>query len=468
MSSPLKQNTTTIQNLLNKINSLPEAGSGSIELPELTNEGSASDLLSGKQLIDQDGKVVTGNMPNNGAMTSTMDGINTKSISIPAGYTSGGTVSLDNTIDNEVDIQEDLITQIATALEGKAAGGEQATPVISVSPTNGLITATAGTKSTTHQLAFQAAKTITPSVTSQIAVSSGYYAGGNVIVAGDSNLVAGNIKSGVSIFGVSGTLEIGSDSGSSDGDGVFEQVLNRSFRYVNDSIATAIGSYAFGGCTSLQTLSFPAAKTIGKFAFTHCSQLTTVSFPSVTNIGEGAFSQCRVLYTVDFPVTTYIGTSAFGNCENLKTLSFPAVKTIGSSAFYGCGGLITVSFPKAITIGQSAFAFCDVLSAVNLSAVTTIENGAFYRCQRLKTLSFPAIETIGSSAFYDCWNLTSLYLMNSTICELLNSNAFNTTPIKGNSPSINVYGSIYVPTSLLTSYKAATNWAYFSNRIVGI
>lgn len=94
-----------------------------IELPELTNEGSASDLLSGKQLIDGDGNKVIGNMANNGSIMSTMDGIDIKSITVPAGYTSGGTVSLDNTIDNEVDIQTDLIEQINNALEGKAGGG---------------------------------------------------------------------------------------------------------------------------------------------------------------------------------------------------------------------------------------------------------------------------------------------------------------------------------------------------------
>lgn len=77
---------------------------------------------------------------------------------------------------NNTDLQEVLQT-----LQTKAAGG-QATPVISVS-SNGLITATAGTKSSTHQLAFQAAKTITPTTASQIAVSSGYYTGGNITVA---------------------------------------------------------------------------------------------------------------------------------------------------------------------------------------------------------------------------------------------------------------------------------------------
>ena len=54
---------------------------------------------------------------------------------------------------NNLDLQT-LIDQ-ANALPD--AGGEQATPVISVNRSNGLITATAGTKTSTHQLAFQSA-----------------------------------------------------------------------------------------------------------------------------------------------------------------------------------------------------------------------------------------------------------------------------------------------------------------------
>lgn len=51
----------------------------------------------------------------------------------------------------------------------------------------------------------QAAKTVTPSASEQVAVNSGLYTTGAVKVAGDSDLVAGNIKSGVAIFGVKGT-----------------------------------------------------------------------------------------------------------------------------------------------------------------------------------------------------------------------------------------------------------------------
>lgn len=42
---------------------------------------------------------LTGTMPNNGAIAGTFDGIVTTSYTIPAGYTSGGTVSLDGSIE---------------------------------------------------------------------------------------------------------------------------------------------------------------------------------------------------------------------------------------------------------------------------------------------------------------------------------------------------------------------------------
>ena len=65
-----------------------------IQLPTLTNTGSASDLLNGKQLIDDDGNIVTGTMVNNGTVNATLN-TNTTSYTIPAGNHSGsGKVSI--------------------------------------------------------------------------------------------------------------------------------------------------------------------------------------------------------------------------------------------------------------------------------------------------------------------------------------------------------------------------------------
>lgn len=92
----------------------------------------------------------------------------------------------------------------------------QATPTILVSP-SGLITASAtqssgyvssGTKSRTKQLSTKGSTTYTPGTNNQT-ISSGTYLTGTQTIKGDSNLIANNIKSGVSIFGVNGSYEGG-------------------------------------------------------------------------------------------------------------------------------------------------------------------------------------------------------------------------------------------------------------------
>lgn len=79
------------------------------------------------------------------------------------------------------------------------------TPEISVSNT-GLITATCGSKSATQQLPTQGARTIVPSIT-PVTISAGKYTIGDITINGDPNLIVGNIKAGVSIFGVPGTMQ---------------------------------------------------------------------------------------------------------------------------------------------------------------------------------------------------------------------------------------------------------------------
>ena len=65
----------------------------------------------------------------------------------------------------------------------------------------------------TGSIASKAAATYTPGTADQT-IASGQYLSGTQTVKGDANLVAGNIKSGVSIFGVAGTYEGSGSSGS--------------------------------------------------------------------------------------------------------------------------------------------------------------------------------------------------------------------------------------------------------------
>lgn len=65
-----------------------------------TSEGDATapDILSGK-IAFVGGLKVTGTMPDNGSAAGTIDGLTTTSVTIPAGYTSGGEVSLTDDIE---------------------------------------------------------------------------------------------------------------------------------------------------------------------------------------------------------------------------------------------------------------------------------------------------------------------------------------------------------------------------------
>ena len=49
--------------------------------------------------------------------------------------------------------------------------------------------------------------TVTPGSSSKTIVSGGSYVSSDVVVNGDGDLAAGNIKSGVNIFGVEGTCK---------------------------------------------------------------------------------------------------------------------------------------------------------------------------------------------------------------------------------------------------------------------
>ncbi|MCR4672002.1 MAG: leucine-rich repeat domain-containing protein [Lachnospiraceae bacterium] len=209
-------------------------------------------------------------------------------------------------------------------------------------------------------------------------------------------------------------------------------VVNNTISEAIDSAGsfTSIGDYAFAYCSSLTTASFPAVTGIGGSAFLSCTRLTTVSFPVVTNIENNAFQSCTRLTTVSFPMATSIGSFAFQRCTNLTTASFPMATSIGASEFVGCYALSTAIFSKSIATTGSIFSY----------------------------------------AFRSCYNLLSLYLLGRSMYQLPNySTPFGSTPISNYTTSTGgVYGSIFVPASLYSTYLASANWARFSARFVSL
>lgn len=238
--------------------------------------------------------------------------------------------------------------------------------------------------------------------------------------------------------------------------------LNSTLSMASFPECTTIGEYAFFSCDFLNTISFPKCTNIGVSAFAVCN-FGTADFPECINIGINAFYSCFYLTTLNFPKCTNINIGAFNYCRNLTAASFSKCTNIGASAFSYCSKLSVADFPECTTIGTSAFVNCP-LTTVSFPKCTNIGASAFADCQSLTTVSFPECTNIGGNAFKNCKSLSKLYLLSPSVATLGNANAFQSTPMSLSS-YIGDFGSIYVPASLVESYKSAANWSVYSDRI---
>ena len=124
---------------------------------------------------------------------------------------------------------------------------------------------------------------------------------------------------------------------------------------------------------------------------------------------------------------------------------------IGGNAFRNCSSLSQVSLPVCNYIADGIFAGGGLNN-----------RGTFYNCSLLTQVDLPMCSYIGSDAFRGCRNLSIITIGYSSICSLKNTGVFAATSITSST------GSIYVPASLVDSYKSAENWSYFSTQIFPI
>ena len=126
---------------------------------------------------------------------------------------------------NAVDMQGGFVTGGASgaSLQSKTVSpSESAQTIKADNGYDGLSQVTVNAVSRTYVgsgVTKKSAATYTPSTSNQTIAASQYLSGAQTI-KGDANLVAGNIKSGVSIFGVTGTYAGGGSSGGSGNNNV--------------------------------------------------------------------------------------------------------------------------------------------------------------------------------------------------------------------------------------------------------
>lgn len=235
-------------------------------------------------------------------------------------------------------------------------------------------------------------------------------------------------------------------------------------------VVDPVGGYIFSDCSKLANIYFPLLKKMPQGMFDDCRSLVNIdetNLPSVESIGDSVFGYCNKLENISLPLVTYIGSSCFKDCSVLKTVNFPSLtkifnKTGTGESFRMCKLLESVDFPLLTSIASYTFAWCEALNNVNLPLVDSIEYGCFQYCKKLSFIDLPSVCSIKGYGFNNCSVLETIILRSETMCTLASEDAFYNTPIRSKT------GYIYVPASLVDTYKTATNWTAYADQFRAI
>lgn len=188
------------------------------------------------------------------------------------------------------------------------------------------------------------------------------------------------------------------------------------------------------------------------------NQLQTGVSPDIyRSLLDGSIVEIR-----DDTITT-LRTQGLQNCYQLQIADFPNVTYTGVNCFQGCTKLASVNMPKLQYVHEYVFHTCRSLVSVSFPIATSIQKGAFNGCTSLITADLPLVTALKSAAFSSCTALTALILRANSVCSLY-GDALISTPIWNGSG----LGFVYVPSTLVDSYKSATNWSYCASQIRAI
>lgn len=227
-------------------------------------------------------------------------------------------------------------------------------------------------------------------------------------------------------------------------------------------------SHAFMSMPLLESVDLQSCVYVGGSAFTYCSLLSQVNLPVCEHIDATAFAACSALTSISFPSCKIVGNYAFQRCPSLIAAYLPTCTQIGNYAFTSCSKLASVTIQSCLTIGDYAFSNCQPLQSLDLTACSSIGKSAFLWCSHISLVDLPVCESLSNFAFGSCYRLISMYMSQVTSVPVIGANVFWSTPIGGYSDVAGQYGNVYVPSSLLTDFKNATNWASISSRILAI
>ena len=147
--------------------------------------------------------------------------------------------------------------------------------------------------------------------------------------------------------------------------------------------------------------------------------------------------------------------------EEVDFTQIPAlrnIRMIGEGAFKGLTQLKKIVLPSSLEyIDFDAFAHCSSLESVKLQGnnLEEIAGGAFSDCRNLRRLDIPSsVRKINGEAFNGCTSLRTIILRHTSVCSLHMAMGY-----------IENLVAIYVPDSLVESYKNDMDWELYKNKI---
>jgi hypothetical protein len=220
----------------------------------------------------------------------------------------------------------------------------------------------------------------------------------------------------------------GAEIGSLDDSGT--KRLLTSGKYCEDDIEVAYTKPSGGGATvdDLVAGTWPSG------------DITITVAPHRPEVFRGVSGIRKVIMT--YSGVPYSGADFFRESGITEFVGLLLTKIQTGGWFYGCASLSKITIPNAKYFESNMCYNCGNLLVADIGGGSINRGGIFAFCKKLQTI----------------------IIRGTTVCALGNVNNLSQTPFyQGGGTGITGTGTLYVPASLVESYKTATNWSTLFN-----
>ncbi|MDD3337825.1 MAG: leucine-rich repeat protein [Lachnospiraceae bacterium] len=299
----------------------------------------------------------------------------------------------------------------------------------------------------------QQGKTLIPTAEGQTALPDSSYDGfKNIILPEEVNLIPKNIRLGVDIFGVDGTMEAPTfDMAELFSGDVAEFAAGiatlRNYAFYNYPAAlkkvtldnlTNMGTYAFYGCVGITLASMLKLETVASYAFNNCTALVSFLDNALKTIDSYAFSGCQNLATLDLSKVTEIKDYGLNNCRKVANIGTLKAAAIGNYGCYYLGNSVTDGYTyepeEEATIGSYGFEYARITELI--ATIKSIGSCGVAYCPKLTKLHAKITGQVQSYGLAYNYYVDDLDLSQSTI-DTIGTYAFYQMGYNRTNPSEN-------------------------------